>query len=99
MTWVCLCAFTFASHEHVDLFLCNSTVECECPFHEDGERAQEELVVSSATRHRINHRRHLEFKRSKESDSREESGFSYMEPQTVQVGHQLSNGLCAPLLI
>lgn len=74
--------------------------EAELPLEEeDGESAEEELVVRSSARRRLNHRRRSALSSPYETDN----PFCQTTPSGSRlpaiVGHQLANGLGAPLLV
>lgn len=73
--------------------------EMECPLQEEGEKPQEELVVKSPVRRRSNDRLQSGYHRSRKASCCFQHGTFYDVRLPVIVGHQLANGLSAPLLI
>jgi hypothetical protein len=96
---VCLCAFTVLSAPQYAMLTWAESAETECPCQEEGERSGEERVVCASARHRTDDRRHHDVRRPHKADHR----FSPTAPCSRRlpaiIGHQLANGLCAPLLI
>jgi hypothetical protein len=75
------------------------SAEKECPCEKDGEGSEEEVVVSSSARRRLNNLRHGNLRRRHESGDRPSLIASFVDRPPVVVGHQLANGLRAPLLV
>ncbi len=95
---ICLCAFALLPLPEFVLVTCVEAAEAESPSQENRDSSEEELVCSSARR-RLNHRRHSDLSRSYETCDRLDQIASYAGRFPTIVGHQLANGLCAPLLI
>jgi len=72
--------------------------EAEYPVEEDGENAEEELVVVASVRRRLNNRR-PQSGRSYGTGNLVRQTASYDSRLQAIVGHQLANGLRAPLVI
>ncbi len=94
-----LFAFTFIPPPQLGGLTWAESAEAECPYEEDRENAEEELVVCSSARRRLKHRRHSDLSRPHETGDRLHQIASYAGRLPAIVGHQLANGLCAPLLI
>ena len=94
---ICLCAFLpltqLAGLPWVE------SIEAECPCQEDGESSEEKQVVFSSARRRLNNRHQNDFSRPREPRRRLYQIASCVDRLPAIVGHQLTNGLCAPLLI
>jgi len=96
---ICLCALVFLPlTQHVVLALAESS-EAECPLQEEGESSKEELVVRSPVRRRSNERVQCGLSHSRKPHVCFQKNSSYAVRLSAIVGHQLANGLCAPLLI
>jgi hypothetical protein len=91
-----LCLFTFTPF----LLLAGPTgvevTEGECP---DRESSEEELAVRSSACRRLNNQRHSGLRWPCETGDRLHQSDSHTGRPLAIVGHQLANGLCAPLLI
>jgi hypothetical protein len=74
-------------------------VESGCPCHDDGDTSEEELVVGSAVRRRLRSVGNTRVRRVFGPLGRAQKTSSYARQLHAMVGHQLANGLCAPLLI
>ena len=96
---VCLCAFTLMPLPQISVLTGGESAEKECPCEEKGESAEEELVFSSSACRRWNNRRRSDCRRPRERDDSWRPNTSFIDRRPVVIGHQLSNGLCAPLLI
>ena len=96
---VCLCTFSLMMPPQVATLVSSVSTEAECPSKEDGETTEKELVVASTRRRRCeDHRGHNSlFLASKANHIYR--AVSYVRPACVKTGHQLANGLAAPLLI
>jgi hypothetical protein len=94
-----LCLFTFTPF----LLLAGPTgvevAEGECPFQKDRESPEEELAAESSACRRLNNRRHSGLRWPRETSDRLHQSDSHAGRPLAIVGHQLANGLCAPLLI
>jgi hypothetical protein len=73
--------------------------EQECPCEEDGENAEEEFVVCSSARRRLKKRQHIGVDQPLLNNAQFRNSASHFDCASTIVGHQLSNGLCAPLLV
>ena len=98
---VSICLFTFAVLPIPEIFVLTlvEATEAESPSQEDRERSEEELVVCPSARRNLNHRRHSDLRRSHETRDRLDQIASDAGHLPAIVGHQLANGLRAPLLI
>ncbi len=97
---ICFCAVTFLPLlQHTDL-RCAGSAERECPCQEDGEGTSEEqlAVWSSGVRRRLNHRQHGALKQLPPIGNRLRPVASSLGRFPAIIGHQLANGLRAPLL-
>jgi hypothetical protein len=74
-------------------------VEPECPCHEGKDTSEEELVVASSVRRRFRSVGNTHVRRIFGPVGRPQKPSSYARQLPAIVGHQLANGLCAPLLI
>jgi len=94
-----LCLFTFTPF----LLLAGPTgvevAEGECPFQKNRESPEEELAAESSACRRLNNRRHSGLRWPRETSDRLHQSDSHTGRPLAIVGHQLANGLCAPLLI
>ena len=96
---VCLCAFSLMMPPQVATLVLSGSMEPEGPAEEDGETTEGELVVASSRRRRCeDHRGHNLLSRASNADHIYRSD-SYAASPCVKTGHQLANGLAAPLLI
>lgn len=95
---VCICAFTCLPLPQLAMQAQAGSAEAECPIEEDGEHAGEELVVSDSARRRLKQRRDRA-SRSLRPDCRGCQVVSYGCRPGLKAGHQLSNGLLAPLVV
>ena len=91
------CAFAFLPLPQLGML--TESAEGGCPCQGDGESSEEEVVVRSSARRRMNHRRHSDLSRPHETGDRLHQIGSHVRPRLVIVGHQLASGLGAPLLI
>ena len=94
-----LCLFTFIP---LPLLVGTTGVELaegECPFQKDRESPDEELAVWSSACRRLNDRCHSGLRWPRETSDRLHQSDSHAGRPLAIVGHQLANGLCAPLLI
>lgn len=100
-TWVlvCFCAFAFLRFPQLVALQSVVSAETEIPGQGDGERSEEEQVVSCTARRRLNDRRHSELGKRHVPSHRFQQIVVYASRFQAIVGHQLANGLCAPLLI
>jgi hypothetical protein len=100
-TWVLVCCCAFAVLPFPQLVALQSVVsaETEIPSQGDGERTEEEQVVSCTARRRLNGRRHSDLGKRHLPSHRFDQIVVYASRFQAIVGHQLANGICAPLLI
>jgi hypothetical protein len=96
---VCLCAFSIFLPAQFSTPEWSESAEEECPSEEDRENSEEELVVRLSERDRSRPRRCVRFCRAEETPERLRRYPSYATFFPAIVGHQLANGLCAPLRI
>jgi len=95
----CLCAFLLFSTLQVAALAGPGSVETECPCKEYGERSEKELVDWCSAHIRSNNRCHQGLSRPPEKRKQPQRVHKIAERVPAIVGHQLANGLCAPLLI
>jgi len=101
---MCFCALAFLPLPQHAVLALVETSEAECPpVQEEGERSKEELVVRSPARRRSNNRVHCGINRSRKAyvcfqQSNSQSNSCAVRLPAI-VGHQIANGLRAPLLI
>ena len=94
-----LCLFTFIPLPLLAGTTGVEAAEGECPFQKDRENPEEELAVWSSTCRRLNDWRNSGHRWPRETGDRlHQSDPGAGRPLAI-VGHQLANGLCAPLLI
>ena len=96
---ICLCAFAVLPFPQFALLTCAAPAEAESPSHEDRENSEEELVVRSSARRNLNHRDRSLLIRSHDTRIPLHQIAAYAGYLPMIVGHQLANGLRAPLLI
>ncbi len=97
--WISVSAFSLSTLPPVVVLSWIELVETECPAQEDGEETEEKLETFSSTRHRVNNRRRVILYRILDRCSGSaQTTFSFPHYPTI-IGHQLTNGLCAPLLV
>jgi hypothetical protein len=95
---VCLCAFSLLTPPQLFVQLEADSVEEESPSEEEGEDSEEELVIgSSARRLKAGRRRGIDRPLKTVDHLRRSASSAGCSPAIV--GHQLANGLCAPLRI
>ncbi len=90
-----LCALAFIPIPQLSLQTCADSAEGRFPCREDGGSSSKELVVSSTICRRANgrHRNNFSWPRSTGNQP-----FQIASQAPTVVGHQLANGLRAPLL-
>lgn len=95
---ICLCAVATLPLPQLSASNWTETCEAECPAHENGESFEEELVVAASARRReqLHYRIGRLSRRPGRGLRRVISSVS--QPRAI-VGHQIANGLRAPLLI
>ncbi len=96
---ICLCAFAFLPLPQFVGLTGTESAEGKCPGQEERENSEEEQVDWSSARRRLNDRRHCDLSRSPETGDRLDHIAPIVGRALAMVGHQLANGLCAPLLI
>ena len=94
-----LFAFTFIPLPQLGGLTWAESAEGKCPYKEGRENSEEELVVWSSARPHLNNRRHSNLRWSHGAGDRSYPAASHAVGPLAIVGHQLANGLCAPLLI
>jgi len=95
---VCLCAFTFLPVPHLLGLSWVEAAEAESPCQKDREFSEKELAGDASARRQLNNRRHTSLDRPREVvDPWYGNAGSARRPRAI-VGHQLANGLRAPLL-
>ena len=96
---VCLCTFSLTMPPQAGTLVSSGPTESEYPAKEDGETTERELVDTSSRRRRCeDHQGHNLLLRASKTDHIYRA-VSYVAPPYVRTGHQLPNGLAAPLLI
>lgn len=78
---------------------CAESAEDECPSEEDREGAEKERVVRNSERRRLKKRRHSNCGQCLELGKHHLQVTSFDDRPLGVVGHQLANGICAPLRI
>ena len=96
---ICLCAFAVLPFPQLGVLIWAESAEGECTRQENRESSEETLVVWSSARRRLNNRHHSDHSRPHETGDRLHQIASHAGRLPVIVGHQLANGLGAPLLI
>ena len=96
-----ICLFVLAVLPLPELVILASAEASEggCPRQEDRESSEEELVVWSSARRRFENRRQVVIRRPVETINRHCQTAADDGRLPSVVGQQLSNGLCAPLLV
>ena len=94
--WFAAIAVLMPSHLSVSTW---TSAEAECFCHEGGERSKQKQLGFFSARHRLDPRRRHDLSRPHEAGSRLQQIASYADRVPAIVGHQLANGLGAPLLI
>ena len=97
--WTCLFTFTLTSSPQLFLFGCVESTEIESPAEEDGESEKEELEGISSARRKLKKRRSRVANRLNISRNRSLQLALNTSFFSTIIGHQFSNGLCAPLLV
>lgn len=95
---ICIGAVAVFQLPHLAVSMWTST-EAECLCQEDGERSKQKQVRLSSARYRLDNRLHSHLSRPHETGGRLHQVASYAGRVPAIVGHQLANGLGAPLLI
>ncbi len=96
---ICLCTLANVSLPQISALTWAESAEGKCPCQNDGESSEEGVVVRSSARRRLNNRRHSDLSQPHETGDRVHQLGSYAGRLPAKVGHQLANGLGAPLLI
>ena len=96
---ICLCAFVFSPLPQHAVLTWAESAEGECPCQKDRANSEEETVVWSSARRRLNHRRRSDLGRPRETGDRVHQIALNAGRLPIIVGHQHVNGLRAPLLI
>ncbi|MBT6493581.1 MAG: hypothetical protein HOL01_03415 [Planctomycetaceae bacterium] len=97
---VCLCALTFLPGSQLVGMAMTESSEVEFPIEEeDGEFAEEELVVGSSARRRLSRHRHSDAGRPYKTGTPLAQTIPSGSRLSAKVGHELANGLCAPRLV
>lgn len=95
--WLYACAFLLFPQLAGQAW--TESAEGERPCQEDRENSEEELVVWPSARRRLSEQRRCEFGRPHDTGHWLQRIASCSSRPTAVVGHQLANGLGAPLLI
>jgi len=96
---MCLCALAFLPHPQHAVLALVETSEAECPVQEEGKGSKEELVVRPPARRRSHDRVQCDVSRSRKTSGCFQKSNSRAVCLPAIVGHQIANGLSAPLLI
>ena len=95
---LCLCAFAVVPYPQFAVLTYAAPAEAESPSQEDPESSKKQLVVCRSARRNLNHRRDSHLGRSHDTGDPLHQIASYAGHLPAIVGHQLANGLRAPLL-
>ncbi len=96
---ICLCAVGFLAAPSMTVnACCVGFAEGECPCEENGEGAENEVIGCSLARHRLSEQRHRAHRQPHDTGDRPERIASGTTHLPATVGHQLANGVRAPLL-
>jgi hypothetical protein len=96
---VCLCVLMFSPTDHLAMQSWAESPGEECPGHHDGDHREVELTACSSSQHRLRNWSRHQFSRRREARNRHDRVASSAVDRRAIVGHQLANGLCAPLLL
>jgi len=96
---ICLCAFILFPTLQVTALAGPESSETACHYKEDGETSEKELVDWFSTHRRSNNRPHQGLNRLSGNRIHPQRVLATANRVSANVGHQLANGLCAPLLI
>lgn len=96
---ICFSVFTFSAFPQLPLLTQAELAEEKCPSEKDEKNSEEELIVCSSARRRLNKRRHNHLCLPHATGKSPRQIASNANRFLAIVGHQLANGLCAPLLI
>ena len=94
-----LCALTFLPVPQVATLARTESAEAESPCKEDGKRSEKELSDWCSAHGRSNDQRHRGPSRPPEKNNRRQRITRIVGRVPAIIGHQLANGLCAPMLI
>ena len=95
---ICLCAVAVLPLPQLAVLTWVAPAEAECPCQEDRDSSEEEIVFCSSAHRRLNRLQHRDLSRIHETGGQLHQNTSYASHLPAIVGHQLANGLCAPLL-
>ena len=96
---ICLCAFAVLPLPQLGVLTWTESAEANHPCQENGESSEQELVVCSSARRRLNDQRHSDHSRPHETGNGLHHIASFADSLPTIVGHHLANGRCSPLLI
>ena len=96
---ICLCMFPALPLLQFVVLTGAHGAESERPCHEDEDTSEEELVARSSVRRRLRSVGSTRVRRIFGTVGRPQKTSSYARQHPAIVGHQLADGLCAPLLI
>ena len=97
---ICFCVFAFLPPSQLIVGAWAESSQGECPHQEDGKKSEGKLVDWSSARSSLKDRRQRDLKRPISTGNRlYQIAASYAGGLPAIVGHQLANGLRAPLLI
>ena len=96
---ICLCVFVALPLPQFVVLTGAHGAESERPCHEDEDTSEEELVARSSVRRRLRSVGSTRVRRIFGTVGRPQKTSSYVRQPPAIVGHQLVNGLCAPLMI
>ena len=97
---VCVCTFALLPFSQLATLTLAKSAGAERHCHEDGASSKELVVLSSARRHLKDQRRRAPARPHEVSDRLHQTvTVSYAGHILGIIGHQLANGLCAPLLL
>ena len=96
---MCFYAFSAMPIPQFRVLTWAESAEDECPSEKDREGAEEERVERNSERRRLKKRPHSNFGQFPELGRHHLQITSLGDPPLGVIGHQLANGICAPLLI
>ena len=96
---ICLSTMSALPIPHHSVVTWAESAEDECPSEKEREGSEKEQVVRHSQRHQLKKRHPGNFRRCHELDRRPLQATSFDDRPLGSVGHQLANGICAPLLI
>ena len=97
--WVCIGAFSLFCSPQISVVSWVQNSQQQAPTQEDNEDSEEAREVISSARHRENKRRDTIVCRLKNPSKRPVPARIVTSAELAIIGHQLANGLCAPLLV